>query len=659
MNGLSPLTERPSNPISSPLLQKSLSGFLLKPILRSAALSNRLTTTGSSLAVGVSVAVLIGHALPTYWQTFIWWIGRPTVLSSIAFILLGLTLILENKRLVRRDFLLVGVGTFVSGFVFLHPWLRTLAQNGSLPGWEKYFYPGALTYKLAESYFSVAALFLFGLCLALCRMVTRRHTRLGDYMGAVLVCLGMIHTLFFLGYLYGKPSFIGGNLVAPPFPSVLSTGFLTLALLGRLGPGYFPMRPMVGPTIPAVLLRKFLPVTLAAVLIYSFSRESLLVFLSPAVATFITLLLSLMIVVFLVMKSSAVLSAELGDALKETEQRFRHLVSSLKDHGMSLTDQYGQILLWNVGAERLTGYDASEVVGEQLTRLLRSPGHALESALARARENKSSMIQSWIERNDGTLFWAEIMISALPDEEGQTQAYSVVIRDFTERKKADEKLQASLREKEAMLKEIHHRVKNNLQVISSLLRLQSEKAHDKETLALFQDSQERVRSMAMVHEYLYQSNDLARIDFRGYVTSLVRNLCRSYGYTTVDDRFQIHVDEALLNLDIAVPCGLILTELVSNALKYAYSSDKQGPIRVSFRNISDNAYELTVADEGVGLPKEFDMENASSLGLRLVHILTEQLHGQIRLGTGNGTKFIISFKRPEENIESLGGNKNA
>ncbi len=205
-------------------------------------------------------------------------------------------------------------------------------------------------------------------------------------------------------------------------------------------------------------------------------------------------------------------------------------------------------------------------------------------------------------------------------------------------------LQTSLQEKEVLLKEIHHRVKNNLQVISSLLRLQSETVPDKATAKLFLDSQERVRAMAMVHEYLYKSADLARIDFQAYVASLVRNLYRSFGLTSSENAPTVEVDDVLLGLDVAVPCGLLLTELVSNAAKYAYPDKKGGRVDIRFRHLSEGLFELSVADHGVGFPENFDWMKADSLGLRLVRLLTEQLQGQILLENNHGIKFIVTFK---------------
>ncbi len=197
------------------------------------------------------------------------------------------------------------------------------------------------------------------------------------------------------------------------------------------------------------------------------------------------------------------------------------------------------------------------------------------------------------------------------------------------------------------MKEIHHRVKNNLQMISSLLRLQSENIQDPALLAIFLESQNRVRSMAIIHECLYQSPDLARMDFSDYVDKLTDNLLRTYSVQMDKIKLRLDVAKVPLSLDIAIPCGLIVTELVSNALKYAYPGGREGTIFVQFRSLSENkGFELTVADEGVGLDHPIDFESTESLGLRLVHILTEQLRGQIRVQSMGGTRFTMQFKDP-------------
>lgn len=195
------------------------------------------------------------------------------------------------------------------------------------------------------------------------------------------------------------------------------------------------------------------------------------------------------------------------------------------------------------------------------------------------------------------------------------------------------------------MKEIHHRVKNNLQVISSLLRLQSQYAQDKGDVEIFKESQNRIKSMALVHERLYQSEDLASIDFHEYVSLLINSLFRSYGVNTEKITLKTDIEDVLLGVDIAIPCGLIINELVSNSLKYAFPEDKEGEIKITLRTSDESAMALTVADNGIGMPGDLDLTNSGSLGLKLVKILTDQIDGQIELDRSEGTKFRIGFKK--------------
>jgi two-component sensor histidine kinase len=217
----------------------------------------------------------------------------------------------------------------------------------------------------------------------------------------------------------------------------------------------------------------------------------------------------------------------------------------------------------------------------------------------------------------------------------------VVAQDITERKKAEQQIRDSLEEKEVLLKEIHHRVKNNLQIISSLLHLQAARLDDETLLNAFEDSQHRIRSMALIHEELYKSADLTRIDFRGYVERLVDNLVDAFG---VGGRVGVtlDMDTSLLTIDRAIPMGLIVNELVSNALKYAFPDGRRGKLRIELRVGHDNdAFSLSVIDDGVGVPAEISLDNPDSLGLRLVSSLVGQLKARFVLDRGDGSAFRV------------------
>jgi PAS domain S-box-containing protein len=216
--------------------------------------------------------------------------------------------------------------------------------------------------------------------------------------------------------------------------------------------------------------------------------------------------------------------------------------------------------------------------------------------------------------------------------------------DFTDHWLAEEMLAASLHEKEVLLKEIHHRVKNNMQVVFSLLNLQSEQLTDPVALKAFRESQNRVKSMALLHERLYQTENLSRIDFAAYLGSLLDYLFNSFGSDAAHIKRVIDAPGVSLDLEAAIPCGLIVNELVSNALKYAFTGRAHGQVALQVNSDAAGQYHLRVRDDGVGLPKDFDFRKTKSLGLRLVGILASQLHGTLEYRNCTGSEFHIAFQ---------------
>jgi two-component sensor histidine kinase len=218
------------------------------------------------------------------------------------------------------------------------------------------------------------------------------------------------------------------------------------------------------------------------------------------------------------------------------------------------------------------------------------------------------------------------------------------------RRQFEEQLQASLKEKEMLLREIHHRVKNNLQVVSSLLFLQSEAVGDERPRRALEESQQRVRSLALLHEQMYQSAELATVDFGRYVEGLVYQLRDAYHIRPDTVALVPRVEDVSLGLDTAIPCSLIINELVSNALRHAFPPDWQSAsnadgrpeVRITFHPADDELL-LVVSDNGVGLPAEMDLDTVDSLGLRIVQLLTRQLHGTLRVERQGGTTFAITF----------------
>lgn len=228
-------------------------------------------------------------------------------------------------------------------------------------------------------------------------------------------------------------------------------------------------------------------------------------------------------------------------------------------------------------------------------------------------------------------------------EEGYANLYG---SDITERKKAEEEITASLKEKEVLLQEVHHRVKNNMQVIISLLRLQGRKTDDKRYTQMLQESQGRIRTMALVHEKLYQSKSLAKINSHEYIKSLANEVYRSYGVNISKIRLKVAIEDVTLNIEDAIPCGLIINELLSNSMKYAFPHDREGEISISLCSKNKDKMELTVSDNGVGLPEGLDYRDTKTMGLELVRTLVEhQLEGKIELDRSEGARYHIVFKK--------------
>jgi PAS domain S-box-containing protein len=330
-------------------------------------------------------------------------------------------------------------------------------------------------------------------------------------------------------------------------------------------------------------------------------------------------------------------------ALLEAEAKYRSLVETSPD-GITLTGLDGKVLLCNRQTALLHGYsDPQHMVGLDSLDLIAPEDHP------RARENLQHTLEKGsvhgvnyaFLRQDGSRFPGELSASLIRDSMGEPSAFIGLTRDITERKRAEEQLRSSLQEKETLLREVHHRVKNNLQVISSLLYLQSLKAETHDPDILFRESRDQVHSMALVHEKLSSSSDLARVDFAAYVGSLTASLLQSYRASSAVNMV-LDIDQSHLDVDLAMHCGLIINELVSNALRHAFSQKAEGEIRVQYRG-SGGRGRLCVSDNGVGLPADFALERGDSLGLNLVQMLVQQLDGKLSVERGGGTRFRVEF----------------
>jgi len=242
----------------------------------------------------------------------------------------------------------------------------------------------------------------------------------------------------------------------------------------------------------------------------------------------------------------------------------------------------------------------------------------------------------------GSKVWLQLFLNPV-HYGGNLEEVSCIAYDITDRKEFDRRIRDALKEKEVLLQEVHHRVKNNLQVISSILNLQSGYVEDPRTLEILKESQNRIRSMSFIHETLYQTADFSSIEFADYISTLTRNLIHSY---TTDRPVQLETDfdEVNLGIDQAIPCGLIVNELVSNALKYAYDGVERPCLSVSIKE-RGREIKLRVKDNGRGFPKDFRYEESNSLGIQLVYTLVDQLDATIELKSEGGADIIITFER--------------
>jgi len=265
-----------------------------------------------------------------------------------------------------------------------------------------------------------------------------------------------------------------------------------------------------------------------------------------------------------------------------------------------------------------------------------------EDISALLMEQKVSDSEYRVVRPDGEVLWVYGRGDLVRDERGTPLRYIIVLFDVTAGKRHDQQLKASVREKEVLLKEIHHRVKNNLQIISSLISLQASRVKDEESRMLFDESRSRIRALALVHERLYWSESLANIDFREYLKGVIQDLLHGKG----SDRITIGLDaeQIVLDIDQAIPCGLIVNELCSNALKHAFVDRSDGTITVSLHRTGVSMVSLVVRDDGVGLPEDLDVYRETSLGMTLVTSLVDQIGGALVVDRVGGTAFEITFR---------------
>jgi len=329
--------------------------------------------------------------------------------------------------------------------------------------------------------------------------------------------------------------------------------------------------------------------------------------------------------------------------LKRSEEKYRSFFQTSRD-AVFITSKQGHWLDMNDAAVKLFGYkNTQELSKVKIPDLYEKPEDRKRHIDIIEKKGFTKDYAVNLKKKNDQVINTLITSVVIKNNSGEVIGFQGTIKDITERKKAEEKIKKSLQEKEVMLREIHHRVKNNLQIVTSLLRIQARFIQDRKAKQAFKESQSRIYSMSLVHEKLYKSQDYANIDLGLYIQNFVTHLFHTYEVDT--SRIEMSTDTENVHVDInkAIPCGLILNELVSNALKHAFPCGQKGKLSIKLRKSNNRKISLSVKDNGKGLPKGINIRHPKSLGLQLIKDLTMQLHGDLKVRRENGTQFTIYF----------------
>jgi PAS domain S-box-containing protein len=342
-------------------------------------------------------------------------------------------------------------------------------------------------------------------------------------------------------------------------------------------------------------------------------------------------------------------SKQAEETPQESEERYRKMYEEATDAIFLADFETGMLLDCNIAASKLIEREKSEIIGKHQSFL--HPVDNIKDGFSESFKShivgeSSELLEDRVITKSGQL--KDVAIRASKITIKGKKVLQGIFRDVTDRKQAEKRIAESLREKETLLRELYHRTRNNMQVISNLIDLQALSINDKKIVELFKETQSRIKSMALVHEKLYQSKDLSNVNLKDYINELVNTLLTSYQISRDTIVLKLDIDNISVSIDAAIPSGLIVNELMSNSLKYAFPGDRQGEISIMLHKNEKGEIELYFSDNGIGFPKGFDINNPKSLGLKLVKNLTEkQLEGKVELRTNQRTEFLIKFKEPQ------------
>jgi PAS domain S-box-containing protein len=338
---------------------------------------------------------------------------------------------------------------------------------------------------------------------------------------------------------------------------------------------------------------------------------------------------------------------EAAEALRDSDEKYRTLVENVNIGVYRNTaGPHGHFIQANPAIAKMFGYDSvDEFMKVRVSDLYQNSEERklfVEEMLQKGFVKNKELC---LRKKDGAPIWASCTAKVHYDTDGNIAWMDGVIEDISERKQVEDQLKVSLREKEMLLRELYHRTKNNMQVISSLLNLQSLTIDDKQMLEVVKDIQHRIRSISLVHEKLYQAKDLSNVNLKDYIQELTDALLTSYEGSKHRISLTLDIDNVFISLDSITTCGLIINELVSNSLKHAFPDNREGTIRIVLYLTDGDEMGLRISDNGIGLPQGLDFRDTKSLGLKLVRKLAEdQLGGKVELQDEKGTDFLIKFK---------------
>ncbi len=342
-------------------------------------------------------------------------------------------------------------------------------------------------------------------------------------------------------------------------------------------------------------------------------------------------------------------------ALTESEEQYRMLAEASPEM-IYFVDGAGTVRYINRAAAGMFNAKPGDLEGKNISELF--PPHLAQRHVEAVREvirSGKTFYSEVLESFPSGDIWIEARLSPIRNSAGTVIGALGLSQDITERKQAEERIQASLREKEVLLREVHHRVKNNFQIIVSLLSLQARNIESDDTTRIFNDSINRIRAMALVHESLYRSSDISEIDFASYIRTISEEIFDNYASIDRRPEFRLDIDEIRLAVDQAIPCGLIVNELITNSLKYAFpAGSAPGRVMVSLKCCENDTASLMVADDGVGMPEGFSAAQSQTLGIELVMLLAKQIQGSWAIDRAGGTAWSITFPRHKRQAQSPG-----